>query len=115
MTAVDKRRYYLMLSPAQGQEFASDAGFSMPSEEVQEAEMYDVISRWAVITSTGLLEEVLSTADWFMDLALLNDMTEDIQEDFHKILVAHGVALVNKILDSEKAAIVHIVEDDDYE
>jgi hypothetical protein len=103
MSAVDKRMFYLMLSPAQGQEFASEIGFSTPSEDVQEAETLDVISRWALITATGLLEEILISADWVSELQEEDDnIREDVREAFHKTMTSFGVALVNKLLDSGK-------------
>lgn len=113
MSAVDKRMYYLMLSPSLGQEFAKQAGFSMPSEEVQEIETYDVISRWALITAMGLLEEVLECSDWMCELESIIELTEDERDDFHRTLVSHGVALVNKLLDSEK--VILMIEQDSLE
>lgn len=106
MSAIDKRMYYLMLSPSLGQDFAHEAGFSMPSEEVQEIETYDVIARWALLTTTGLLEEVLQCSDWFCELKSVHDLAEDIKDEFHRTLVSHGVALINKLLDSEKVILM---------
>lgn len=104
MSAVDKRLYYLMLSPSIGQEFAHMAGFSSPSEEVQESETYDVIGRWAVITTGGILGEILEAVDWFCDLQELE--TDEDREDLHRTLVSHSVALVNKLLDRKKVMLV---------
>lgn len=106
MTAVNKRLYYLMLSPSLGQEFAKQAGFSVPSEDVQEIETYEVISRWALITSTGLLEEILEAADWFCDLQGPDDEDEEIRDDLHRAYVSHSVALINKLLDTQKVMLV---------
>jgi hypothetical protein len=106
MTAVDKRMYYLMLSPSLGQEFANDAGFSMPSEEVQEIETYDVIARWALLTATGLLSEVLECSDWFCELESIRELDEDERDEFHKTLVSHSMALLNRVLDSEKVILM---------
>lgn len=110
MSAVNKRLFYLMLSPAQGQEFASDIGFSSPSDEVQEAETMDVISRWALITATGLLEEILEAADWISELQneidSLDIRDDHIRQAFHKTLTSYGVALMNKLLDSGKILLV---------
>lgn len=109
MSAIDKRLYYLMLSPSIGQEFAHMAGFSTPSEEVQESETYDVIGRWAVITTGGILGEILEAADWFCDLQEF-DNDED-REDLHRSLVSHSVALVNKLLDRNKLMLVLDISD----
>lgn len=113
MSAVDKRMYYLMLSPSLGQDFAKQAGFSMPSEEVQEIETYDVIARWALITTTGLLEEILECSDWMCELDSITELTDDVKNEFHRTLVSHGVALINKILDSEK--VILMIEQDSLE
>lgn len=114
MSAVDKRMFYLMLSPAQGQEFASDIGFSTPSEDVQEAETLDVVSRWALITATGLLEEILISADWVNELQEESgDANPEIMQAFHKTLTSFGVALVNKLLDSGKVILTMEGELDD--
>ena len=111
MSAIDRRMYYLMLSPSMGQGFAEDVGFSAPSEEVQEAETYEVISRWALLTSMGLLEEIIQCSDWFCDLKDIHELSEETKDEFHRTLVSHGVALVNKLLDSEK--VILMMEDTD--
>lgn len=113
MSAVDRRLYYLMLSPADGQSFAFDAGFSMPSEDVQEAETYDVISRWAILTSAGVLEDAIETADWLLDLEAFDEVPNDMREQFKKLLIAHGMGLMNKLLDSDKAALITLIEMED--
>lgn len=117
MSAVDKRMYYLMLSPSDGQTFASDAGFSTPSEEVQEAETYDVISRWALLTAAGVLEDAIETSDWLMDIEAFDDVPNELIDQFKKLLIAHGMGLMNKLLDSDKVALITLIEmeDDDYE
>ena len=110
MSAVDKRMFYLMLSPAQGQEFASEIGFSTPSQDVQEAETLEVISRWALITATGLLEEILISADWVSELQEEDDnIREDVREAFHKTMTSFGVALVNILLDSGKVILTMVM------
>ncbi len=113
MSAIDKRMYYLMLSPADGQTFAYDAGFSSPSEDVQEAETYDVISRWALLTSSGVLEDVIETADWLLDLEAFDVVSEEMREQFKKLLIAHGMGLMNKLLDTDKVALISLIEIED--
>lgn len=101
-----------MLSPSEGQGFASDLGFSMPSDDVQEAETLDVISRWAVITAMGLLEDILESSDWLCELQDgIAQQSDEVKHAFHKTITSYGVALVNKLLDSGKIMIV--VEDSD--
>jgi hypothetical protein len=105
--------YYLMLSPADGQSFAFDAGFSMPSEEVQEAETYDVISRWALLTSAGVLEDAIETADWLLDLEAFDEVPTEMLDHFKKLLIAHGMGLINRLLDSDKTALISLIEMED--
>ncbi len=112
MSAMDQRLYYLMLSPQLGQEFAHNGGFSKPSEDVQEAETVDVISRWTVLTLSGLLEDVIETSDWFCELDVLSDVDH---EQLKRTLVSHGIGLLNKLLDSGKISIVIEVDDDEEE
>lgn len=111
MSAIEKRMYYLMLSPANGQEFAENAGFSTPSEEVQEAETYEVISRWTLLTTSGLLEDAIETAEWLVELSPIADVPDDIKEEFQKTLIAHGVGLLNKLLDSHKIILVADIDE----
>lgn len=113
--AVEKRMYYLMLSPSEGQLFAEGAGFSMPSEEVQEAETYDVIGRWSLMASAGVLEDAIETVDWLMDIEQFSEVPEDMRDNFKKLLIAHSMAFMNKLLDSDRAALLALVEmvDDD--
>lgn len=111
MSAIDKRLYYLMLSPSKGQDFAASGGFSVPSEEVREAETYDIIGRWTIITTAGLLEDIIQTSDWFCELEDMVNVPEEDLDQFRRTLVSHGVALTNKMLDSGKIVIVISPED----
>lgn len=115
MTAIDKRMYFLMLSPADGQIFANEAGFQFPSEEVQEAETYDIIARWALLTATGIMEDAIETSDWLMELDGFKGIPDGMLDQLRKLVVAHSVGLVNKLLDSDKIALINLVEDDDDE
>ncbi len=102
-----------MLSPGDGQSFASDAGFSTPSEDVQEAETYDIISRWALLTSAGVLEDAIETSDWLLELEAFDEVPEEMREHFKRLLIAHGMGLMNKLLDSDKAALITLIEMED--
>ena len=114
MSAQEQRMFYLMLSPAQGQEFASELGFPTASEDVEEAETMDVIARWALITVSGLLEEIIQSADWLCELqSKVGDVNEDVREAFHKTVTSYAVALLNKLLDSNKLVLVMEESDDE--
>lgn len=114
MSAQEQRLFYLMLSPAQGQEFADELGFPHPSEDVEEAETMDVIARWALITVSGLLEEIIESADWLCDLQnKVGDIQDHIRDAFHKTITSYSVALLNKLLDSNKLVLVMEENDDE--
>ena len=110
MSAIDKRMYYLMLSPSEGQDFANKVGFSKPSEDVQEAETYDIISRWSLLASAGVLEDAIETSDWLMEIEGFIDIPESLQDNFKRLLIAHNLAFINKLLDSDKAALLMLTE-----
>lgn len=119
MSAQEQRMYYLMLSPSQGQTFAQDAGFPPPSEEVQEAETHDVIARWALLTATGILEDAMITTDWLLDINAFDELEDDMREQLQKLFIAHSLGLLNKLLDSDKAALISLIdmdmEEDEYD
>lgn len=115
MSAVDKRRYYLMLSPSMGQEFAVSGGFSSPSEDVQEAETFDIVSRWTLLTTAGILQDIIQTADWFCQLDTIMELSEDERDHLHKTLVSHSIGLINNFLDSGKLILVIDSEEFDNE
>lgn len=102
-----------MLSPAKGQEFAVAGGFHNASEEVQEIETYDVISRWTLITTAGLLEDIIETSDWFCELDEVAQLEDAERDQLRRTLISHSVGLVNKILDSGKVVLILEMEDED--
>lgn len=106
MSALEKRKYYLMLSPSLGQEFAVSGGFSSPSDDVQEAETYEIISRWTLLTTAGILEDIIQTADWFCELDTITELAQEERDYLHKTLVSHSIGLINKFLDSGKLILV---------
>ena len=81
MNAIDKRMFYLMLSVQEGQYYAQSMGFPPPSEEVQEIEQ---------------------ATDWFADFLEHFDKLGSNSEEFRDIMAVFGVALTNKLIDSEK-------------
>lgn len=113
MNAVDKRLFYLMLSTTEGQDYAKAMGFSMPSKEVIDAEHSDILTRWAVILHYGLLHEVQEAAKWLTDFMEETGKLFSESEEFQSVLTVYGVALVNKLMESEKLALVLPIGDDD--
>ena len=114
MTNIDKRLFYLMLSANQGQDFAKLMGFSPPSEDVEEIETDDILTRWAVFMHYGLLSEVEEAAEWFTSFLQESDKLISEVEEFKSVLIIFGVATINKILEAEKLAfIVPLGEEDE--
>jgi hypothetical protein len=102
MTPVDKRNFYLALSILEGQKIASTAGFSSPSEEVQESEIMDVIRKWLVLTTIGCFDNVKECADWMLDVVKTNnDLTESELENTKNVLVSFGMGLISHLIDSD--------------
>jgi hypothetical protein len=99
---VDKRNFYLALSIIEGQRIASSAGFSVPSEEVQQSEIMDTISRWLVLTNLGIFDTVHSCADWMMDVVKLhNDLDEADISNTKNVIMSFGMALISHLVDND--------------
>jgi len=99
MNAIDKRMFYLMLSPIEGQGFASSMGFAPPSEEVQQFEIIDVFNRWLVTQQAGTLDDIRESATWFVNFLEKTDKLVSPAEDFEAALTVFSVAMLNKLLD----------------
>lgn len=120
MSSLDKRNFYLRLSTLEGQTFARDMGFSYPSADVEEEEHKDVLTRWAVFMHYGLLREVEQSSKWMTQFLKKTERisAETSSQDFQSLLTIYGVAMLNKVMDSEKLAFVVPIgeeeeEDDD--
>lgn len=103
---VDKRLFYLMLSIGQGQEFANFMGFSNPSDDVEQAEVFDVASRWALFVNQGVLENIEESANWVLDFLEKSDKLANPKEEVLPLFVAYGVSLLNKMLESGNISII---------
>lgn len=117
---MDKRLFYLMLSIGQGQHFANYMGFSSPSDDVEQAEVFDVASRWALFVNQGILDSIDEAANWVLDLLEKSDKLVNSKDDIIPIFVSYGVALLNKMLESgnmsiiiDEQALMQWSEDDD--
>lgn len=101
-TPVDKRNFYLALSILEGQKIASSAGFSVPSQEVQESEIMDIISKWLVLTNLGVFQTVQDCSDWMMEVVKIhNDLDDDDIENTKNVILSFGMALVSHLIDNE--------------
>lgn len=105
-TAADKRTFYLMMSATQGQEFANGMGFHTPSEDVQEMEIMDIVSRWVVFARCGVFQDVLESSDWFVDFLVQNDKITSPPEEFQNALTVFGVTMLNKLMDKNLVGLV---------
>jgi len=114
---IDRRNFYLMMSVPDGQEYAETMGFSPPSEDVREVEHSDVLSRWGVLLATETYNEILEGATWFADFLEKSDKLVSPKDEITAVLTVYGMALVNKLAESEKILIMldSLLEDDDYE
>jgi len=75
---VEERNFYLTLSILEGQKLAHAAGFSVPSAEVQEHEIMDIMQKWFTLSHAGILDSVKECANWMVNI--LRD-TSDLDED----------------------------------
>lgn len=102
MTPVDKRNFYLALSILEGQKIASTAGFSSPSEEVQESEIIDVIRKWLVLTSLGIFDHTKICTEWMLEVVQEStELTEAEIDNTRNVLVSFGMGLISHLIDSE--------------
>lgn len=113
MHFIDKRNFYLMMSAVEGQDYATQMGFERPSEDVREMEREEILTRWAVFLHYGLLHEIEESAEWFTEFLTEADKIMSDSEEFKSVLTVYGVAMLNKIMESEKLAFVIPVGEED--
>lgn len=106
MNNVDKRNFFLMLSIAEGQDYASTMGFPPPSEDVREAELGDIMSRWGVFVATEVFSEIVEGSEWFADFLEKADKLVSPKDEIASVLTVFGMSLVNKLAESEKIIIM---------
>jgi beta-lactamase class D len=100
MLDIEKRMFYLMLSATEGQKFASSMGFAPPSEDVQELEIMDVLSRWLMVSKSGIFDEMTEAAHWFVEFLEKTEKINSPPEDFVNALTVFAIALINKMLEN---------------
>lgn len=114
MTPVDKRNFYLALSIVEGQRIASSAGFSIPSQDVQESEIMDTMRKWLILTALGVFDNVKECASLMMEVVkLTNDFTDEEYESTENVLVSFGMGLISHMVDSDMLALVSDTEEID--
>lgn len=102
----DRRLFYLMLSIAQGQSFANFMGFSIPSKDVADAEMFDIASRWALFVNQGIAQNAEESASWMLDLLEKSDKLGSPKDELVPVLTAYGLSLINRLLENGNISIV---------
>lgn len=98
---VEKRNFFLMLSVVEGQRLAHEAGFSVPSEDVQKSELMDVIKKWLILSSSGILDTIKKCVSWAVETNA-EPSTEEELEQILTALTSFGVALLSNLLDTQQ-------------
>lgn len=101
MEDIDKRLFYLMLSPTEGQRYAEVMGFSPPSIDVQEMEVMDTLYRWVFLAKAGVVEMMSENVDLFLDLLESQDKLPLPREEFSKFLTSFSVSMLNTLIDNQ--------------
>jgi len=110
---VEERNFYLTLSILEGQKLAHAAGFSVPSAEVQEHEIMDIMQKWFTLSHAGILDSVKECANWMVNILRdTSDLDEDTILSTENIITAFGIAAIAHLIDQE---MLNIVEPEKYD
>ena len=110
---VEERNFYLTLSILEGQKLAHAAGFSVPSAEVQEHEIMDIMQKWFTLSHAGILDSIKECANWMVNILRdTSDLDEDTIVSTENIITAFGIAAIAHLIDQE---MLSIVEPDKYD
>jgi len=111
----EKRNFCLMLSFPGGQQIAQSVGMTPPSQEVQELEEQLIDDQWDLLHDFGVYDEIEQSVDWFTEV-LSKTMDEEelpppaMIEGSKGVLVAFGMALVQKMLENQVIALISAAE-----
>jgi hypothetical protein len=101
-TPVDKRNFFLALSVSDGQALANTVGFSIPSQEVQQNELIDVVQKWMTLAAVGVVDQVRICSDWMSEAVDIFQNLDDAEiENMKSVLVCYSVALLSYLIDNE--------------
>lgn len=95
---IDKRNFFLTLDVVNGQRIAHNAGFSIPSEEVQQGEVIDIIHKWILLSGSGIMSEVDKCIDWTMEITE-DGMSEEEISDTKEVLLSFSASMLSHLLD----------------
>lgn len=106
MSAIDKRNFFLTMSALDGQRLAHVAGFAIPSEEVQQSEVLDVVRKWIIITSSGILDTIVECLDWTLEIVNSDgELSSEEVERTREVITSYSVAMVARLLDTHTIAL----------
>lgn len=111
---IDKRNFYLMLSMYLGHDLAKQHGFTQASPEVKEKEQEWVSDQWEMLYDLGIFNEVVESVEWFSEVLThgmvdSNDelnQVEGLVDQTKTIILAYGIALIQKLLMNEKIGLL---------
>lgn len=111
---IDKRNFYHMLSMYLGHDLASEHGFTKTSTDVKEKEQEWISDQWEMMYDLGVFNEVVESVEWFSEVLTRGMIDSDdeipqaevLVEQTKTIILAYGVALVQKLLMNEKIALL---------
>lgn len=114
IASLDKKNFFLMLSLYLGKDIPQQQGFIAASKEVRDKEQEWVSGQWELLYDTGVFEEVVESVEWFSQVlagGIIDgeddpDVVEHVVEQTKTIILAYGVALVQKLMANEKIAII---------
>jgi hypothetical protein len=108
----DKRNFCLMLSLPTGQQLAKVVGMVPPSPDVEQMENEQISEQWEILETFGIYDEVSEAVDWFTEV--LESATEGDEDKPTKqmvdgskvVLLSYGMALVQKLLENNRIALI---------
>jgi hypothetical protein len=104
---VEERNFYLTLSILEGQKLAHAAGFSVPSADVQEHEIMDIMQKWFTLSHAGILDSVKECANWMINVIKdTNDLDDESLAATENIITAFGIAAISHLIDQEMLSIL---------
>lgn len=111
----EKRNFCLMLSFPGGQQIAQSVGMTPPSQEVQELEEQLIDDQWDLLHDYGVYDEIEQSVDWFTEVLSKTMESEELPppamiEGSKGVLVAFGMALVQKMLENQVIALISAAE-----
>ena len=111
----EKRNFCLMLSFPGGQQIAQSVGMTPPSQEVQELEEQLIDDQWDLLHDFGVYDEIEQSVDWFTEVLSKTMDDEELPppamiEGSKGVLVAFGMALVQKMLENQVIALISAAE-----